>query len=110
MIKLLCYKWITSQVLCESPNLIGPDPVEIKKSLKKKHDWTVKRAFTKFVKQYEKGTKHREEVERIFKKDIIPVIGSKPIDEVTKDHILKILDNVMARGSQTMANRTLSRL
>lgn len=33
-----------------------------------------------------------------------------PIDEVKKDHILKIIDDVLERGAGIMANRTLMRL
>lgn len=89
----------------------GKDPLLNRKAAKKKHDWTVNRAGKDFIKKLKAGSdKHHTEVARIFKKDVFPVIGSKPIDEVTKDHILKILDAVMERGSGVMANRTLTRL
>ena len=89
----------------------GKDPRLLKRAKKKKHEWTVRKAFNDFLKLYpKKGDKHRDEVERIFEKDVLPALGKKPIDEVTKDDALKILDNIMERGSGVMANRTLSRM
>lgn len=87
----------------------GKDPLAIRKASRKKNEWTVKKAFADFLKRYAKvHNSHWEESERIFKKDILPAIGKKPIDEVKKEDIIKILDKVMERGSQTMANRTLA--
>lgn len=87
----------------------GKDPLAIRKASRKKNEWTVKKAFVDFLKRYAKvHNKHWEETERIFEIDVLPVIGKKPIDEVKKEDILKILDKVMARGSKTMANRTLA--
>lgn len=89
----------------------GKDPLLNRKALKKKHDWTVNRVGRDYLKKLTHASdRHHDEVERIFKKDVFPVIGTKPIDEVKKDDILKIIDNVIARGAGIMANRTLTRL
>ncbi|MBI1328118.1 MAG: tyrosine-type recombinase/integrase [Alphaproteobacteria bacterium] len=89
----------------------GKDPLLSRRESKKKHQWTVERAFKEFQKKLKALSRHHyEEVERIFTKDVLPVIGKKPIDEVKKDDILKIIDGVMERGSGVMANRTLTRL
>ena len=87
----------------------GKDPLLVRQASRKKNEWTVKKAFTDFMKRYAKTHNiHWEETERIFKKDILPAIGRKPIDEVSKEDVIKILDKVMARGSKIMANRTLA--
>jgi integrase len=87
----------------------GKDPLLLRKARRKKNDWTVRRAFNDFLSRYAKiHNKHWLETERIFKIDILPSIGNKPIDEVSKDEILKIIDKVVARGSGIMANRTLA--
>ncbi|MFA7275356.1 MAG: tyrosine-type recombinase/integrase [Pseudobdellovibrionaceae bacterium] len=89
----------------------GKDPLLTRRAAKKKHDWNVNKAGKEFLKKLKSTSdRHHGEVERIFEKDIFPTIGKMPIDEVKKDHILKIIDNVLERGSGIMANRTLMRL
>jgi len=85
------------------------DPLLEKRATKKKHEWTVKRAFEDFLNHYaKKRNKHWEETDRIFKKDILPSLESTAIDEVKKDDIIKILDKIRDRNSGIMANRTLA--
>lgn len=89
----------------------GKDPLVIRKQSRKKNEWTVKKAFADFLKRYAKvRNDHWSETERIFEKDVLPAIGQKPIDEVTKEDVIKILDAVAKRGSPIMANRTLAAL
>jgi integrase len=52
----------------------------------------------------------RAELVRSFKKDVLPVIGHIPAEDVTKGHVMKILDNILERGARRLANRTLSEL
>lgn len=86
----------------------GKDPLLTRRSARKKNEWTVQKAFNDFLKKYAKtNTKTWAETERIFKKDVLPAIGKKPIDEVKKDDILKILNKIMDRHSGPMANKTL---
>lgn len=89
----------------------GKDPLLTRRATKKKHDWNVNRAGKEFLRKLKSTSdRHHGEVERIFEKDVFPTIGKMPIDEVTKDHILKIIDDVLERGAGVMANRTLMRL
>ena len=89
----------------------GEDPLLNRKNLKKKHKWTVKTAFNDFLTKYaKKHTKNWQEPKRIFEKDVLPFIGSKPIDEVKKEDIIKILDEISNRGAGIMANRTLAHM
>lgn len=50
------------------------------------------------------------EVERIFRKDVLPEIGSLYADSVTKAHITQIADKQLARGTARLANRTFTLL
>lgn len=50
------------------------------------------------------------EITRAFHKDVLPFIGSFMLTEVRKGHIAAILDQIVERGSNRMANRTLSDL
>ncbi len=89
----------------------GKDPLLNRRAAKKKHDWTMNKAGREFLKKLNSmSDRHHDEVERIFEKDVFPTIGKLPIDEVKKDHILKIIDRVMERGAGVMANGTLTRL
>jgi integrase len=89
----------------------GKDPVITRRDSRKKNEWTIKKAFDDFLKRYAKAHNiHWQETQRIFERDILPAIGTKPIDEVAKEDILKIIDKIVSRGSGTMANRTLAAL
>lgn len=47
---------------------------------------------------------------RYFKKDIFPVIGDKPIKDITKDNILEIIRNIEARTTGSSNERVLYRI
>ena len=86
----------------------GKDPLLVRKARKKKNEWTVEKAFKDFLKKYaQTHTKTWRETKRIFEKDVLPAIGRKPIDEIKKDDILKILNTIVDRNSGFMANKTL---
>lgn len=53
---------------------------------------------------------HGAEITRSFKKDVLPYIGDFPLSEVRKGHIAAILDRIVERGANRMANRTLTDL
>lgn len=98
----------------------GEDPVEYKKlALKKIKDEknlsnerpSVKKIFDDWFnlvisKRADKG----ETVQRIFDKDVLPIIGFKKGDQVTRRDITDILDKILARGSLRMTNMTLTLL
>lgn len=87
----------------------GQDPLLKRQATKKKHEWSVSRAFDEFMKKQAKpNIKVWPEINRIFKKDILPVLGRRPIDEVEKDDVLKIINQVMDRNCGIMANKTLA--
>lgn len=50
------------------------------------------------------------EVKRGFEKDVLPQIGSMAAEDVKRGHITGILDSILARGANRLANRTLSEL
>lgn len=87
----------------------GKDPTQIRKARKKKHEWTVKKAFDDFLKKYaQERNKRWKETERIFVKDVLPILGHKPLDEVKRDDLVKLLDGIVDRDAGIMANRTLA--
>ena len=50
------------------------------------------------------------ELRRGFEKDVLPAIGAMAAEDVSKAHITGILDAILARGANRLANRTLSEL
>lgn len=52
----------------------------------------------------------RSELKRAFSKDVLPVIGHVSPDEVTRAHVMGVLDAILARGARRLANRTLADL
>ena len=52
----------------------------------------------------------RAELIRAFKKDVLPAIGHIAAEDITKVHIMTVLDGILARGARRLANRTLSEL
>ena len=47
-------------------------------------------------------------VYRIFKKDVLPEIGSLRVEDVTKRHVIAVVDAILARGARRMAKVTFS--
>jgi integrase len=89
----------------------GKDPLIAKRTRKKKHHWTVEKAYKEFLEKYAKRfNKHWKETKRNFEKDILPVLGKVPIDEVKRQDLIAILDEIMERDAGIMANRTLAAL
>jgi integrase len=50
------------------------------------------------------------EVKRGFEKDVLPKIGMVVAEDIGKAHIAAVLDGILARGADRLANRTLSEL
>lgn len=83
------------------------DPTEQKR--KARSAYIVSSAFDQFLEKYAKlHNKHWKEKKRIFDNDVIPLIGKLPVHEVTKSHIVRILDRITDRGAPIAANRALA--
>jgi len=50
------------------------------------------------------------EIRRAFEKDVLPLLGKLYADEITRQHIARLLNDIVERGAKRMANRTLSDL
>lgn len=92
----------------------GIDPGELKK---KRKDTPVRQNFTDLVKLY-KGVylqtlreKTIQEHTRIIDRELVPILGKKPINEISKSEIISLLDKkAIKNGKKTMANRIRTRL
>lgn len=54
--------------------------------------------------------KGADEVRRGWKKDVLPAIGSMYAEEVRRAHIMDVIDPVVARGANRLANRLLAEM
>jgi len=96
----------------------GEDPGEAKKlAIKTKAQEAAKQnaristqeLFKRWVKFDLSNRKDKgAEVIRCFQKDVLPIIGELPAEEVAKAHIASITDACLARGSDRMAKVVLS--
>ncbi|WP_248291053.1 tyrosine-type recombinase/integrase [Pseudoalteromonas arctica] len=94
---------------------LGEDVYETKQiSLKQQFIEDISPTVEELAKEFiERDIKvNRKDVDpviRMFKKDILPFIGSYKLKEITRRDILnKVLDPIKDRGSNTQANKTLS--
>ena len=72
---------------------------------------TIENIFTEWKNAKLKNRKDKgEDIERAFRKDVFPVIGTTPIHDITRQDITDVLAKPLARNSNRMANRLLSDL
>lgn len=89
----------------------GNDPAAEK--LAKRREATENRLADHFATyEAEKLSQRRTgtEVLRIFKYDVLPVLGSKPITAITRAEVISVVTRVKSRGSPTAANRTFAEM
>ncbi|MCB9964891.1 MAG: tyrosine-type recombinase/integrase, partial [Rhodospirillales bacterium] len=83
------------------------DPAEEKRKQKQSQNFEV--IYNDYLERYMKPhNKSWQWSHNIFKRDILPLFGSKSVQNIEKQDVLKLLDKVVDRGSPTMANRVLA--
>ena len=95
------------------PVAIGEDPAEDR--LRQKQAAREAMRFRELARLYmrdharvHKAPKSQREDQRILNKDLLPAWKHRDIQTITKAEIVRLLDGIVARGSKTMANRTLA--
>jgi integrase len=89
----------------------GVDPVEAKKAARKARPGvasgpdTVRRLFEDWRAKEEVSAVYAGNIEAAFLKDVLPVIGAVPPEDVTREQILKILRTIEGRGAVDMVRR-----
>lgn len=85
------------------------DPLEERR--RKNSDRTVKGAFGEFLERYAKiRNRSWKETQRIFEKDVLPTLGKSFVQDITRQEIVSLLDELVDRDAGIMANRTLAAL
>lgn len=69
---------------------------------------TVQSAYLEYLPQLRRHYASHGEIERRFWVDVLPFIGEKRIDEVTRQDLSDILHHIVQRGSPVAANRTFA--
>jgi integrase len=73
---------------------------------------TIKKLFDQWLEtELKHGRKDAgAEIARAFRKDVLPVLGMKAIEEVTRTDIGELIGQISARGARRLANRTRAEL
>ncbi len=61
-----------------------------------------------FIERHARDKRSRPEVERMLNHDVLPIWGSRQIQDITKRDVIELLDNLQRRGVSTMTNRVFS--
>lgn len=89
----------------------GLDPIEESRRAKQPepNGETVATLIKDWTERYARKTYKRLDIQlAMVNRDILPVIGTVPVKDVTKRHISKMIGAVVERGARVKANRLLS--
>jgi integrase len=75
----------------------GPDPARL-----------VSTVVDEWLRRDQAGNRSRNEVERVMRREVLPLWGARPIEDIRKRDIIALVDGVADRGAKIMANRTLA--
>lgn len=89
---------------------LGVDPIEHAQAKPAQPDGpTVRTLIANWADRYAKTNYKRLDTQlRMVEKDILPVIGSMPVKDITKKHVSQVINRVVDRGAKVKANRVLS--
>ncbi|MEX6506949.1 tyrosine-type recombinase/integrase [Jiella sp. M17.18] len=73
-------------------------------------DDTVEKLLSTFIERHVSRNRSASEVERLFRKEVIPAWGSKRITDIGRSDLVKLLDKIVDRGAPYTANRTFANL
>ena len=86
----------------------GANPQVEKKEAKAESDLTVAYCYQEFLERHLKAKlKSWYEYDRALRRDFLTKFGNKPVNAVTKTEVIKMLDDIGARGAPIHANRVL---
>ncbi|MDA2927999.1 integrase arm-type DNA-binding domain-containing protein [Acidobacteria bacterium AH-259-G07] len=84
----------------------GIDPTMAKAEEGQAEPDTFSQVVREFVERYAKRNKTWSETERILNHEAVSKWKKRPIQEINRADILRLLDGIMDRGADVMANRT----
>src|SRR4051794_2219494 len=69
---------------------------------------TLAQVFEDWLKRDQAGNRSRDGVERIVRREVLPVLSSRPFAEVRKRDLIVLVEAIMDRGVPIMANQVLA--
>lgn len=88
----------------------GRDPLAEREALRRPPDRSrlVSAVVEEWLKRDQVGNRSRDEVERVMRREVLPLWGERPMGDVRKRAIITLVDGIADRGAPIMANRTLA--
>lgn len=71
---------------------------------------TVAALVADYMKRRANGLRSAGEIQRTFDRDVLPVIGARPVASVTRRELIELLDSIVDRPAPVLANRTYAAL
>lgn len=103
--------WTPDMARREALRILGrkqEDPAARRMEARRREGETVRQIGDSFIEKYAKLKQRRwQETQRVFVREVYPAFGAKPIEDVTRRDIVRLLDGIAERGP-VMANRTLA--
>jgi integrase len=107
--------WTVEMARDEAKRLLGVaaqggDPAAERSQLRKggAQVHTLTQVAEEWLERDQAGNRSRAEVERIMRRDVLPVLGARLVDAIRKRDIIDLIDGIADRGAPTMANRVLA--
>lgn len=101
-------KWTTLGKYPDLPLAEARKRAEELKSAGSPTAMTVSDAVVQFMVHVRKAYKRPEQIEARFERDIIPTIGKRKLQSVTRSDVNEVLQSIVDRNSPVAANRTLA--
>lgn len=88
----------------------GGDPAAVRAEERKGRTKvrTLAEVAEEWLRRDQAGNRSRAEVGRVMQRDVLPVLGARPVETIRKRDILELIDGVADRGAPIMANRVLA--
>ena len=87
----------------------GRDPASEKGSRREHHERnTVQTLVEEFLRRHASKNRTAAEVERIFKRDVLPFWGKLQVDDITRRDVIELVEGIVDRGAPIQANRVLA--
>jgi integrase len=85
---------------------LGGDPLGERRRVR--HESSFRFLASEYLKRHAVHKKSGDEDRRIIEKDLLPVLGSCHLSEITRRDVLRLINGIKDRGAPIMANRTLT--
>ena len=92
----------------------GDNPTEEKRKARRAASQpirdTVEAVAAEWLKRDQAGNRSKDEVKRIFERDVLPLWGGRSIKDIDRREVIELVDGIVDRGAPTMARRVHAHL